>query len=457
MDRSAELFARAERVIPGGVNSPVRAFRRVGGTPVFAARAKGQYLWDANGKKYTDYICSWGPLILGHAYEPVIEAVAKAAERGTSFGLPTEAETEMAELVCSLVPGVEMVRMVSSGTEAVLSALRAARGFTERELVVKFEGCYQGHSDAMLVKAGSGLATAGRPDSAGVTRGTAATTLTCAYNDADALELIFAEHGEHIAAVIVEPVAANMGVVLPNGDVSRAADKAAGGAGWEAEYPECGRLQEGKGFLERVRDITARYGALLIFDEVITGFRLGINCASGYYGVTPDLSTFGMIIGGGLPVGAYGGRRDVMSCVAPIGPVYQAGTLSGNPIAMAAGLTTLKTLRANPEIYENLRWLGASLGAALATLFAEKGLPVMVQHIESLSTIFFTKSPVYCYADAKKCDTARYARFFNGMLARGVLMAPSQFEAMFLSAAHTNEDIERFLDAAKETINSEGF
>lgn len=428
MDRGAELFSRAERVIPGGVNSPVRAFKSVGTTPVFAARAKGQYLFDENGKQYTDYIGSWGPMILGHAYEPVVEAVAKAAERGTSFGLPTEAEVEMAELVCSLVPGVEMVRMVSSGTEAVLSALRVARGFTGRELVVKFEGCYHGHSDSMLVKAGSGLATAGQPDSAGVTRGTAEATLTCGYNDADALEQIFAAQGENIAAVIVEPVAANMGVVPPD-----------------------------DGFLEKLREITHRYGALLIFDEVITGFRLGINCASGYYGVTPDLSTFGKIIGGGLPVGAYGGRRDVMSCVAPIGPVYQAGTLSGNPLAMAAGLATLKTLRAKPEIYEKLAALGASFGAALAMLFAEKGLPVCVQSVESLSTVFFAEGPVRSYADAKRCDTARYAKFFNGMLSRGILLAPSQFEATFLSAAHTESDIERFLDAAKETVSAEDF
>ncbi len=457
MARTEELFERAQRVIPGGVNSPVRAFKSVGSTPVFAACGKGQYLWDAEGRRYTDYIGSWGPLILGHSYEPVVEAVKKAAENGASFGLPTEAEVEMAELVCSLVPGVEMVRMVSSGTEAVLSALRAARGFTGRELVVKFEGCYHGHSDSMLVKAGSGLATAGQPDSAGVTRGTAETTLTCAYNDANGLERIFAEHGERIAAVIVEPVAANMGVVLPDGDVPQTAKEAARGSGMEAECPACGRLPEKKGFLERVREITARYGALLIFDEVITGFRLGIHCASGYYGITPDLSTFGKIIGGGLPVGAYGGRRDVMSCVAPLGPVYQAGTLSGNPIAMAAGLAALKTLRDNPNIYRDLNYLRASLGAGLATMFAEKGLPAFVQGIESLSTIFFTEAPVFCYADAKKSDTARYARFFNGMLARGVLMAPSQFEAMFLSAAHTNDDIEQFLDAAKETLNSEGF
>ena len=428
MSRAAELFSRAGRVIPGGVNSPVRAFKSVGTLPVFAARAKGQYLWDEEGKKYTDYIGSWGPMILGHAYEPVVEAVKKAAERGASFGLPTEAEVEMAELICSLVPGVEMVRMVSSGTEAVLSALRVARGFTGRELVVKFEGCYHGHSDSMLVKAGSGLATAGQPDSAGVTRGTAQTTLTCRYNDAEALEQIFAAQGENIAAVIVEPVAANMGVVPP-------AD----------------------GFLEKVREITRRFGALLIFDEVITGFRLSLSCASGYFGVTPDLSTFGKIIGGGLPVGAYGGRRDVMSIVAPLGSVYQAGTLSGNPLAMASGLATLRTLRDNPQIYEKLAALGASFGAALSMLFAEKDLPVRVQSVESLSTIFFTEEPVRSYDEAKKCDTARYAKFFAAMLSRGVLLAPSQFEAAFLSAAHTEADIEHFLDAAKETISAEDF
>ena len=453
MDRNVELFARAERVIPGGVNSPVRAFRSVGGTPIFASRAKGQYLWDENGKRYTDYIGSWGPMILGHAYEPVVEAVKKAAELGTSYGLPTEAEVEMAELVCSLVPGVEMVRMVSSGTEAVLSALRVARGFTGREVVVKFEGCYHGHSDSMLVKAGSGLATAGQPDSAGVTRGTAATTLTCAYNDADELERIFAEHGERIAAVIVEPVAANMGVVLPEDGY----DPMPECGEWE-EHTHCGRMIPGKkGFLERVREITQRYGALLIFDEVITGFRLGINCASGYFGVTPDLSTFGKIIGGGLPVGAYGGRRDVMSCVAPLGPVYQAGTLSGNPIAMAAGLATLKTLRDNQNIYRDINYLRASLGAGLAARCAAQGVRAGGPGRESLSTVFFTKEPVFSYADAKKSDTARYARFFNGMLSRGVLMAPSQFEAMFLSAAHTNDDVEQFLDAAKATIETEGF
>lgn len=452
MDRGVGLFARAERVIPGGVNSPVRAFKSVGGTPVFVSRAKGQYLWDENGKRYTDYIGSWGPLILGHAYEPVVEAVKKAAERGTSYGLPTEAEVEMAELLCSVVPGLEMVRMVSSGTEAVLSALRVARGFTGRELVVKFEGCYHGHSDAMLVKAGSGLATAGQPDSAGVTRGTAETTLTCAYNDADGLEKIFAEHGERIAAVIVEPVAANMGVVLPDEDL-----RAKPVCGEWSEQTHCGRLPARKGFLERARDVTRRYGALLIFDEVITGFRLGISGAAGYFGVTPDLYTFGKIIGGGLPVGAYGGRRDVLGCVAPLGPVYQAGTLSGNPIAMAAGLAALKTLRCDPSIYEKLRRLGTALRAGLVSLFAERGLPASVQSIESLSTIFFTKGPVRCYAEAKKSDTARYARFFKGMLSRGVLLAPSQFEAAFLSAAHTEDDAEHFLDAAKETIDSEGF
>ena len=322
MSRSSELFARAEKVIPGGVNSPVRAFRSVGRTPIFIEKAEGSSVWDADGKRYTDYIGSWGPMFLGHSHPAVVEAVQKAASLGTSYGLPTEPEVEMAELVTSLVPSVDMVRMVSSGTEAVLSAVRAARGFTGREMIVKFEGCYHGHSDSMLVKAGSGLATAGQPDSAGVTKDTASLTLTCRYNDLESLEEIFKNFGDKIAAVILEPVAANMGVVPPK-----------------------------EGFLSGVRTITEKHGALLIFDEVITGFRLSVNCASSYFGITPDLSTFGKIIGGGLPVGAYGGRRDVMSCIAPLGPVYQAGTLSGNPIAMAAGLTALKILKESPEIY----------------------------------------------------------------------------------------------------------
>lgn len=427
-DRSQELFARAWKVIPGGVNSPVRAFKSVGGTPVFIDRAKGSSVWDVDGNKYTDYICSWGPLILGHACEPVVEAVVKAAEKGTSYGLPTEAEVEMAKLVCSLVPGIEMVRMVSSGTEAVLSALRLARGFTGRELVVKFEGCYHGHADSMLVKAGSGLATAGQPDSAGVTRATAAATLTCAYNDAESLKKIFERHGDDIAAVIVEPVAANMGVVLPQ-----------------------------KGFLRSLREITAQHGALLIFDEVITGFRLGIHCASGLFGVKPDLATFGKIIGGGLPVGAYGGRRDIMEMVAPLGPVYQAGTLSGNPVAMAAGLATLRTLRSQPDIYVRLEGLCANFRKEAAEIFAKAGIEASVQGLSSLGTVFFAGGGVHCYDEARKCDVKRFARYFNGLLERGILVAPSQFEAMFFSAAHTEADVAYFLDCLRAIVAQKDF
>lgn len=427
-DRSQKLFARAEKVIPGGVNSPVRAFRSVGRTPIFIDRAQGASVWDADGRCYTDYICSWGPLILGHACEPVAEAIVKAAEKGTSYGLPTEAEVEMAELVCSLVQGVEMLRMVSSGTEAVLSALRLARGSTGRELIVKFEGCYHGHTDSMLVKAGSGLATAGQPDSAGVTKAAAAATLTCAYNDIAGIKSIFERYGDDIAAVIVEPVGANMGVVLPE-----------------------------KGFLQALRDITKRHGALLIFDEVITGFRLGIHCASGFYGVVPDLSTFGKIIGGGLPVGAYGGRRDLMEQVAPLGPVYQAGTLSGNPIAMAAGLATLKILKAGPEIYVRLEKHASDFRKGAAEIFDKAGISASVQGLASLGTVFFTEGGVSNYDDAKKCDTKRFARYFNGLLERGVLTAPSQFEAMFFSAAHTHTDVEYLLSGVREIAAQKDF
>ena len=428
MSRSSELFARAEKVIPGGVNSPVRAFRSVGRTPIFIEKAEGSSVWDADGKRYTDYIGSWGPMFLGHSHPAVVEAVQKAASLGTSYGLPTEPEVEMAELVTSLVPSVDMVRMVSSGTEAVLSAVRAARGFTGREMIVKFEGCYHGHSDSMLVKAGSGLATAGQPDSAGVTKDTASLTLTCRYNDLESLKEIFKNFGDKIAAVILEPVAANMGVVPPK-----------------------------EGFLSGVRAITEKHGALLIFDEVITGFRLSVNCASSYFGITPDLSTFGKIIGGGLPVGAYGGRRDIMSCIAPLGPVYQAGTLSGNPIAMAAGLTALKILKESPEIYARTEKLRTKLSDGLSLIFKEAEIVAQAQGIGSLGTLFFTDGKVESYDDAKRSDTARYARYFNGLLDRGILVAPSQFEALFISASHTEEDIEYFLKSVKEIAGEKDF
>lgn len=425
MSRSIELFERACRVIPGGVNSPVRSFSGVGRKPLFIARAKGQSVWDEDGQRYTDYISSWGPMILGHAHPGVTESVIRAAEEGTSFGLPSRLEVEMAELVCSLVPGLDMVRMVSSGTEAVLSALRLARGFTGRSKVVKFEGCYHGHSDSMLVKAGSGLAEAGLPDSAGVPSSVAALTLTCPYNNLQALSDIFRVDGDNVAAVIVEPVGANMGVV-----------------------PPC------EGFLKGLREITEKHGALLIFDEVITGFRLGASGASGYYWVTPDISVFGKIIGGGLPVGAYGGRRDIMSCVAPLGPVYQAGTLSGNPVAMAAGLAVLSILKSTPAIYEHVGCLGSKLITGLNRIFSEHGVSALAQGVGSLVTVFFTDGPVTNYSDAKKSDTARYARWFNALLSRGILTAPSQFEAMFISAAHTDEDMRCFLRAAEEIVSA---
>ena len=425
---SEKLFEAAQELIPGGVNSPVRAFKSVGTTPIFAARGEGASIWDVDDNKYTDYIGSWGPLILGHAYPQVVDTVCAAVRKGMSFGLPTEPEVKMARLITELVEGVEMVRMVSSGTEAVLSALRAARGFTGRSLILKFEGCYHGHSDSMLVKAGSGLATAGQPDSAGVSKKVASETITCRYNDIDAVKEIFAAHKGKIAAVIVEPVGANMGVVPP--------------------LP---------GFLEGLREITAEEGALLIFDEVITGFRLSIHCASGYFGITPDLWTFGKIIGGGLPVGAYGGRRDVMSVVAPVGPVYQAGTLSGNPAAMAAGLATLVILKDKPEIYAELEEKGNALRRNLKHIFEIKKIPVCIQGVGSLATIFFTEGPVTSYDDAKKSDTARYARFWKGMASRGILLAPSQFEALFLSAAHTEKDLDYFYVCTSEVVGAKDF
>ena len=423
-----KLFEEAQKVMPGGVNSPVRAFKKVGHTPIFVVRGEGAYVWDADGVRYTDYIGSWGPLILGHAYPPVTDAICAAAGEGTSFGLPTPREVEMAQLITELVDGVEMVRMVSSGTEAVLSALRAARGFTGRSLILKFEGCYHGHSDAMLVKAGSGLATAGQPDSAGVPAETAAATLTCRYNDIEAVKEIFAAHKGEIAAVIVEPVGANMGVVPP-----------------------------AEGFLEGLRSVTQADGALLIFDEVITGFRLSIHCASAFFGIKPDMWTFGKIIGGGMPVGAYGGRRDIMSMIAPLGPVYQAGTLSGNPVAMAAGLATLSALRENQLIYGELEMRGERLRKGLREIFAERGIKACVQGEGSLATIFFTDGPVTNYDEAARSDTERYARFWNGMFRRGILMAPSQFEALFISAAHSAADIEYFLTCAGEAAGAEGF
>ncbi len=421
--RSQELFDRARACIPGGVNSPVRAFGSVGMAPRFIARAKGDRIWDVEGNEYIDYIGSWGPMILGHAHPAVLEAVERAARDGLSFGAATEREVEMAELICGIVPSVEMVRMVNSGTEAVMSAVRAARGFTGRDKIVKFAGCYHGHSDAMLVKAGSGVMTQGIPGSSGVPQGCTRDTLTATYNDLDSVKALFEANPGEIAAVIVEPVGTNMGVVPPE-----------------------------PGFLQGLRAICDANGALLIFDEVITGFRLALDGAQGFYGVRPDLTTFGKIIGGGMPVGAYGGRRDIMSMVAPMGPVYQAGTLSGNPVAMAAGLAQLKLLRDTPDLYAKLNRAGDEFFAALDGILSDAGVPHCVNHVGSLGCVFFTPEKVGNYAEAQTSDTGRYAAYFKHMLGSGIYLAPSQFEAMFLSTAHTPEDLRRTLDAVREFV-----
>jgi glutamate-1-semialdehyde 2,1-aminomutase len=421
MPTSEELFARAKQHIPGGVNSPVRAFGSVGMPPRFIEKGAGAHLWDAEGSEYIDYIGSWGPMILGHAHPAVLEAVEQAARDGLSFGAATAREVEMAETICAMVPSVEMVRMVNSGTEAVMSALRAARGFTGRDKLIKFAGCYHGHTDAMLVQAGSGLMTQGIPGSAGVPAGCTRDTLTAAYNDLESVRALFAANPGEVAAVIVEPVGANMGVVPP-----------------------------APGFLAGLRALCDDNGALLIFDEVITGFRLGPDGAQGYFGVTPDLTTFGKIIGGGMPVGAYGGRREIMERIAPLGPVYQAGTLSGNPVAMAAGLAQLKMLRESPDFYAKLNRTGEEFFAALGDLLTKNGVAHCLNHVGSLGCVFFTEGPVENYADAQRSDTARFTAWFRHMLARGVYLAPSQFEAIFLSGAHSAEDLEKTLDAAKE-------
>ncbi len=415
LTKSEELFERAGKLMPGGVNSPVRAFRAVGRTPFFVERAKGAYLFDADGSRYLDYVCSWGPGILGHAVPSVIEAVQKACENGLTFGAPTEKEVELAQLIQSCVPSMEMMRLVNSGTEAVMSAVRAARGFTGREKIIKFTGCYHGHSDGLLVKAGSGLMTGSVPDSAGVPAGYAAATLLAEYNDIASVRRLLEENKEQVACIVVEPVAANMGVVPPE-----------------------------EGFLASLREAADANGALLIFDEVITGFRLGLSGAQGYYGVTPDLSTFGKIVGGGMPLAAYGGRRDIMSCVAPCGAVYQAGTLSGNPVAVTAGTEMLKLLIAHQEIYEQIDQSAARLEAA----YREIGLTV--NRVGSLLSPFFTGEKVRDYRSVMTADTGAFARYFGWMLEKGVYVAPSQFEAMFVSAAHTEEMIGMTCDLIRE-------
>ncbi len=423
MGVSEELFERAKRHIPGGVNSPVRAFGSVSMTPRFIRRAAGDRIWDEEGREYIDFVGSWGPMILGHAHPAVLESVEKAARDGLSFGAATAREVEMAELICAMVPSIEMVRMVNSGTEAVMSAIRAARGFTGRDKIIKFAGCYHGHTDAMLVQAGSGLMTQGIPGSAGVPAGCTQDTLTAAYNDLDSVRALFEANPGQIAAVIVEPVGANMGVVLPR-----------------------------EGFLSGLRGICDENGALLIFEEFITGFRMAPDGAQGYFGIRPDLTTFGKIIGGGMPVGAYGGRRDIMEMVAPLGPVYQAGTLSGNPVAMAAGITQLTLLRDTPGLYEDLNAAGDRFFTALDGILTGAGVPHRLNHIASLGCVFFTPEEVFDYPSAQKSDTARYSEYFAAMLSRGVYLAPSQFEAMFLSCAHTPEDLARVLDAVKEIV-----
>ena len=423
-DRSAELFARAVELLPGGVNSPVRAFRGVGGTPRFIREAQGALLTDVDGRTYIDYVGSWGPMILGHADPEVIEALREALGRGTSYGAPTELEVLMAEEIIAAVPSIEMVRMVNSGTEATMSAIRLARGVTGRTKMVKFEGCYHGHGDSMLVKAGSGVATLGLPDSPGVPAALARETLTVPFNDAAALAAAFAAHGPEIAACIIEPVVGNMGCVPPL-----------------------------DGYLQAIRDITRQYGALLIFDEVMTGFRLARGGAQELYGVMPDITTLGKIIGGGLPVGAYGASRVIMNRIAPAGPIYQAGTLSGNPLAMTAGLVTLRRLR-DPEVYARLERAGAHLCAGLTEAARTAGIRTITNRVGSMWTTFFTSEPVTDWTSAAKSSRETYARFFHAMLAEGVYLAPSQFEAAFISLAHTDKVLEQTIMAGRKAFAS---
>ncbi len=422
---SEALFERAGRLIPGGVNSPVRAFRGVGGTPLFIAKARGARVEDEDGRRYLDYIGSWGPMILGHGHPAVVEAIRQQAIQGTSFGAPSRLEVEMAEALVSRVPSLDRVRMVNSGTEATMAAVRLARGATGRSRFVKFEGCYHGHGDAFLIKAGSGAATLGVPDSPGVTEGTARDTLTAAFNDLDGVARLFASHPQDIAAIIVEPVVGNMGVVPP-----------------------------GPGFLEGLRDICTREGSLLILDEVMTGFRLARGGAQERFGVRADLTTLGKVIGGGLPVGAYGGRSDLMAHVAPEGPVYQAGTLSGNPLAMAAGLATLRQIDAIDGFYEALERMGARLEAGIRAHLARGGYPCRFARVGSMWTLFFTADEVRDWSGAARCDTARFGRFFHDMLRRGISLAPSQFEANFVSIAHTDADIDETCAAAGDALDA---
>lgn len=417
-NESKKLFATAQQYLVGGVNSPVRAFRGVGGTPFFVTRGKGAYIWDVDRNKYIDYVCSWGALLFGHAYPKVVNAVKTAGEKGTSFGIPTRQETELAQLIQKAVPSIERIRLVNSGTEATMSAIRLARGYTKRDKIIKFDGCYHGHADSLLVQAGSGATTLGTPDSAGVPPDFAKHTISLPYNDLPAVKKVFAKIGNQIAGVIVEPVCGNMGVVLPRKD-----------------------------FLLGLREVCTKYDALLIFDEVMTGFRVAYGGAQAVYKIKPDLTTLGKIIGGGLPVGAYGGRKEIMEQIAPLGPVYQAGTLSGNPISVAAGIAMLK-LAAQKNVCQKLeqktRWLSEGIKAAAH----HAGIPIYSIYIGSMFCTFFTDSPVYDYATAKQSDTKRYAKYFHLMLKSGIYFVPSQFEAGFVSAAHSEKDIEKTIAAS---------
>lgn len=421
--RSEELFKEAQEFLPGGVNSPVRAFRAVGGIPFFAARAAGARVWDIDDHEYIDYVGSWGPAIHGHAYPPIIQAVQEAAAQGTSFGIPNPREVELARLIREMVPSIEKIRFTSSGTEACMTAIRLARGATRRNLLVKFSGCYHGHADALLVKAGSGALTLGQPDSAGVPEDVARNTLVVGFNDPEALKALFASRGQEIAAVIVEPVPANAGLYLPR-----------------------------PGYLELLRELTAAHGSLLIFDEVITGFRLARGGAQEAFGIRPDLSCFGKIIGGGLPVGAVGGRADIMDHLAPVGSVYQAGTLSGNPLAMAAGIAALEGLR-DGKAYARLEYLGQELEAGLRAATERAGIPVQLQRIGSLFCAYFTEAPVWNLEDALQSNRERFARYFHGLLDRRIYIAPSQFETGFISLAHTEQDLEATLRAATDSLS----
>lgn len=421
--RSEALFERAVRAIPGGVNSPVRAFRSVGGAPVFMKKADGARMWDEDGNEYIDLVGSWGPMLLGHNHPAIRQAVEQALKDGTSFGAATRREVEMAEIICSVVPSVEMVRMVNSGTEATMSAIRLARAFTGKSKIIKFEGCYHGHADAFLIRAGSGALTLGIPDSPGVTAHVAGDTLTARFNDLDSVDALFASVDNQVAAVIVEPVVGNMGCVPP-----------------------------GAGFLEGLRDRCDRHEAVLIFDEVMTGFRLAPGGAQVRYGIRPDLTTMGKIIGGGLPVGAYGGRKEIMAMVAPSGPVYQAGTLSGNPLAMAAGLAMLHQVVGDKSIYDALETSGQRIESTLNAAIVANRWPIVINRVGSMFTLFFTPTPVTDYQTATKCDTERFAKFFRLMLASGIYLPPSQFEAAFISTAHTTSDIDQVLESSIDAL-----